>query len=110
MAVGDVNFRNTSDVTWFNTPNVFWIGSVQSQLNFLEVSSFDSVVGISADDSNDLADSGVLFIGTGGNVKADIINVGTVTFLNVPNGTWIYVRVKKVYATGTTASDIVVAF
>lgn len=110
MAAGDVNFNNTSDVAWFNTSGVQWDRALHSQLNFLEIQDFDNVVGISADDSNNLADSGVLFVGTGGNVKADIINVGTVTFLNVPNGTWIFVRAKKVYATGTTASDIVVAF
>ncbi len=110
MAAEDVNFNNTSDVVWFNTSDVYWARELHSQLNFLEIADYDNVVSISADDSNDLADSGVLYIGTGGNVKADIVNVGTVTFLNVPNGTWIYVRVKKVYATGTTASDIVAAY
>ncbi len=52
--------------------------------------------------------SGVLFIGTGGDVKIDGAQSGTaVIFKNVPNGSWLRVRSKTVYSADTTATDIV---
>ncbi len=52
--------------------------------------------------------AGVLFIGTGGDVKLDGHQSGTaVVFKNVPNGSWLRVRAKTVYDTDTTAADIV---
>lgn len=50
-----------------------------------------------------------LFIGTGGDVK--VIMAGdnsdaSVTFKNVPSGTFLPIVVKRVYSTGTTASNI----
>ena len=52
--------------------------------------------------------AGVLFVGTGGDVKIDGLQSGTaVLFKNVPNGSWLKVRAKTVYAAGTTADDIV---
>ncbi len=52
--------------------------------------------------------SGVLFIGTAGDVKVDGAQSGTaVEFKNVPNGTFLRIRVKTVYSTDTTATDIV---
>lgn len=67
--------------------------------------------GITPDDSNDLTDIGILYVGTGGNIKVDGIKGGTAIVLkNIPDGTWLnFIRVKKVYATDTTATDIVLA-
>jgi hypothetical protein len=62
------------------------------------VLSGSSIVGI---------DNGAcLFIGTGGNVTITTIGGQTVTLTNLADGVFIPIQVKKVFATGTTASDI----
>lgn len=52
-----------------------------------------------------------LFIGVGGDVKVDLRDVGTgLVFKNVVAGTVLPVMAKKVYATGTTATNIIVLY
>lgn len=46
-----------------------------------------------------------LFIGSVGTVHVDLIDGGEVTFQNVQG--WLTVRVRRVYAAGTTASNII---
>ena len=48
-----------------------------------------------------------LYVGGGGDVKVDMAGSGTVTFVAVPAGSILPVRAKRVYATGTTATNIV---
>ncbi len=49
----------------------------------------------------------LLFIGTGGDVKVDMLKTGTEkTFMNLADGTDFPYRVKKIHTTGTTATDI----
>ena len=64
---------------------------------------------ITPNDKNDLDVTGSkLFIGTGGDLKVDTIDGQTITLKNIANGTLIdFVKVKKIYAKGTTARDIV---
>jgi hypothetical protein len=65
---------------------------------------------VSPSDTDDLANIGMLYIGTTGDVKVTSVKGDTVTLKNVPSGTWLnFCRVKKVFNTGTTASDIVLA-
>jgi len=51
------------------------------------------------------ATGATLYIGVQGNLKVDLANGSTITYKNV-QGTFSR-RVKKVYATGTTAIDII---
>ena len=49
-----------------------------------------------------------LYVGTGGDLKVDTIDGQTITLKNVASGTYIdFIKVKKVYTRGTTASDII---
>lgn len=49
-----------------------------------------------------------LYVGTGGHVALQANDsAGAVTFRNLPSGAILDVRVRKVLATGTTATDIV---
>ena len=48
-----------------------------------------------------------LYVGGGGDVKVTMQDSGEVTFVAVPTGTTLPIRVKKVFATGTDATDIV---
>lgn len=65
---------------------------------------------VTPDDNNDLANEGVLWVGTGGNVKVTTIGGDTVTLTDVQNGDVPPVRVKRVHSTDTTASDITVLY
>ena len=47
-----------------------------------------------------------LYVGTGGDVKVDMFKSGTVTFSNVQDGSYLPIKITKVYKTGTTASNI----
>ena len=60
-------------------------------------------------DTNELAHATrLLYVGSDGlNVKVQTIHGEDVTYKLVPAGTFIPVEAKKVYATGTTATDIV---
>ena len=48
-----------------------------------------------------------LYVGAAGNVKVDMGDSGTATFVGVTAGTFMPVRAKRVYATGTTATNLV---
>lgn len=52
----------------------------------------------------------VIYVGTGGNVKVTTAQGSDVTFANVPSGSVIPVQVLRVWATGTTASNLVRVF
>ena len=50
-----------------------------------------------------------VWVGTGGNLKVDMSSgTGTVTLNNCASGQLIPIMVERIYATGTTASNIIV--
>jgi len=51
-----------------------------------------------------------IFVGTGGILKVDFINGGTVSFKNLNDASYIIGRFSKIYSTAdtTTCSDIIV--
>ena len=62
---------------------------------------------ITPNDTTDLANvTKEIYVGVAGDIKIDLVTSGTVTLKNVPAGR-LKVRVKRVYATGTTATDLV---
>ena len=71
----------------------------------LAVAEDGELVDISSTDAT-VPNGSALFIGTGGNVKVDLESGSTLTFYNVFDGTFLPISVKKVYKTGTTASNI----
>lgn len=48
-----------------------------------------------------------LYVGTGGNLVVEVVGGKQVTFAGVPGGTTLWLRARKVRATGTTAANIV---
>lgn len=60
-------------------------------------------------DTAELADATkALYVGTGGDLKVKLIDAAAdVTFVNVPSGSVIAIRVAAVRVNGTTAADIV---
>lgn len=66
---------------------------------------------VTPNDSTDLATyPASLFIGGTGDVKVDMLNGGTVTFVNIPDGTFLPILVKRVYSTGTDATNIIALY
>lgn len=49
----------------------------------------------------------VLYVGTGGTLKVTTIGGDEVTFTGIVSGTFVPVQVLRVWATGTSASNIV---
>lgn len=49
-----------------------------------------------------------IYVGTGGDVRLQGVGAtAPVTYVNVPAGAFIAVEVSQVFATGTTASDLI---
>jgi len=68
----------------------------------------ESAFSITPADDSDLSHvTRGLYVGTSGDVKVDMANGDTVTFNSMSAGVVHWLRVKRVYSTGTTASDIV---
>ena len=67
----------------------------------------ENVASVTPNDSTDISYDACLYIGTGGDVKLTAADGTTVTFSNVPSGTFMPVAARRIWSTGTTASDIV---
>ena len=71
----------------------------------------DEAEAITPSDATQFLEKSVLYIGTTGNVTVDMLGGGTaITFTNVFGGTFLPILVSRVYATGTTATNIVRMF
>jgi hypothetical protein len=51
-----------------------------------------------------------LYIGTGGNITVTMVGGQVVTFVNVVDGTFMPIQVRKVWATNTDAQDILALY
>lgn len=49
----------------------------------------------------------VLYVGTGGNIRVLTVSGDDVVFNNIQDGTFFPIQVLRVYATNTTASNII---
>ncbi len=80
--------------------------------NGIKITSLDSFFAITPSNSVDLAQPTIaIYLGTPGDLKIDALETGTeITFKNLANGVFHPIRAKKVYATGTSASDIIGGF
>lgn len=47
-----------------------------------------------------------IYVGTGGNLRVTMLGGQDITFRNLPSGAFLPIQVKKVWATGTTATDL----
>jgi hypothetical protein len=75
---------------------------------------------VTPSDSQDLLLSGspiegvengaLLYVGTGGGLTITTLGGQQVTLANVPDGSYVPIQVRKVWATGTSASNILALF
>ena len=69
-----------------------------------------SAAAVTPNDSTDIKPTRALYVGVTGNIKVDMADTGSaITFTAVPVGI-IPIQVTRVYATGTTATDIVALY
>ena len=66
---------------------------------------------IAPNDAVDLTVSGaVVFVGVGGDVKVTTVSGDTVVFKNLADGSILPVQVRRVWATGTDATDMIALY
>jgi hypothetical protein len=66
---------------------------------------------VTPSDSADLSTPGIgLYVGVSGDVKIDTTDGYTLTMVGFAAGVWQPISVKKVYANGTDATDILVGW
>ena len=63
---------------------------------------------ITPNDSTKLTNFGIVYVGTGGNIKVGMAGNDTAVTFTVESGDWLPLIVNKVYDTDTTASNIYV--
>lgn len=51
-----------------------------------------------------------IYVGNTGNIKLDLISGETITLINLVAGAWHPIAATKIFATDTTATDIVGAY
>jgi len=67
-----------------------------------------NAVAVTPSDSVDLSYvSRAVYVGASGNVKVVMADSGTVTFVGVPAGATLPIRVSRIWSTGTTATNII---
>lgn len=51
-----------------------------------------------------------VYVGGAGNLRVDMVSGGTVTFVGLSAGTLLPIQADRVYATSTTATDIIALY
>jgi hypothetical protein len=51
-----------------------------------------------------------LFVGTGGDIQVTMLGGQTVIFANIPDGTFLPIQVRRVWASNTNATDILALY
>ena len=88
----------------FATTVAFWLDEVKEY-------GLDKGAAVTTSDTANLPNPArMLWVGGAGNVKVDTVGGSTITFLSVAAGTRLPIQAKKVYATGTTATNIVALY
>lgn len=65
---------------------------------------------VTLNDSEVIATTRALYIGSGGNLKITLANGNFVTFKNLPAGTILPVQATKVWLTSATAADVIALY
>ncbi len=107
------NWLDTTDVIWFDTTDCVWkdidfLSAALEQEDFDEL-TFDNVASVTPANGT-ILEAGYLYVGSTGIVKAQLVqNEAVITFNVLTAGSWIKLRVRRVYSDFTAATDIVIA-
>jgi hypothetical protein len=72
--------------------------------------SYREAVAITPSNTVDIPQTVAVYVGGAGNLKVDMRGGNAVTFTAVPVGTVLEIRVTRVYATGTTATNMLALY
>jgi hypothetical protein len=89
------------------------LSSIETKLDTIQTEAKASdAITITPDDSTDLATIPTtgLYIGGDGDIKVDMLDGTATTFVALKAGVVYPFKITRVYATGTTATDIVVLY
>ena len=78
--------------------------------HFEKLSHPENADSVSPHDTNELSNHGILYVGGAGNIAVTTAGGDDVTFSGVTAGSFVPVKISKVMATGTTASNILVLY
>ena len=84
--------------------------ATESSASHLGNMFYDTALAVTPSDGSDLSGEPffAVYVGTGGNLKVDMADGGAaVTLSNVASGQLLPIMVERIYATGTTASNII---
>jgi hypothetical protein len=101
--------------------NEVLLGTIDSDTNDIKTATessnthlgnmfYDTALAVTPSDGSDLTGEPfyAVYVGTGGNLKVDMADGGAaVTLSNVASGQLLPIMVERIYATGTTASNII---
>lgn len=73
------------------------------------VAAYDAVA-VTKSDTTDINTTRSLYVGTGGTLQVTMAYGSTVTFTGVPNGTILPIQVTRVWASGSSAADILALY
>lgn len=82
------------------------LGARAAEDGSIDLCSGDVLAVTKADSGSDFALCRSLYVGTGGNVQVLTEKGQTILFKNVPDGGVLHVRCTRVFATNSTAADI----
>lgn len=51
-----------------------------------------------------------IYIGGSGNLRVDMVSGGTVTFIGLTSGTVLPIQAERIYATSTTATNLIALY
>lgn len=51
-----------------------------------------------------------IYVGGSGNLRVDMVSGGTVTFVGLPAGAVLPIQVERIYATSTTATNLIALY
>lgn len=93
---------------------VLALAPTQAHAGALVSSRSDPPVGVVTIDitstNHDVSTTNSVYVGTAGDLKVDMDDGSTATFKSVPSGYRLEISIKRVYKTGTTASDIIAEY
>ena len=120
--VQDSALTKLGEIETTNNANQVLLGSIDGDTDAIKTATessnthlgnmfYDTALAVTPSDGSDLTGEPffAVYVGTGGNLKVDMSDGGAaVTLSNVASGQLLPLMVERIYATGTTASNIIV--
>ena len=67
----------------------------------------ENIADVTLSDTTVLSPAGILFIGAAGNLKLSGAQSGSATFINLSAGTFLRIRARIAWSTGSTVTNVV---